>query len=101
MHINNSNYRVLYYSLYAYLKKILFPNYEKFPLSIMSNKTIFTCVTCNIAYNDADLQRDHYKTDWHRYNLKRKVAELPPIPYEAFQEKLEQQKVQVSLVESY
>jgi hypothetical protein len=28
------------------------------------------------------MQREHYKTDWHRYNLKRKVVDLPPVTAE-------------------
>lgn len=48
----------------------------------------FTCITCRVAFKDADIQRAHYKTDWHRYNLKRKVAELPPVSAESFQEKV-------------
>ena len=48
----------------------------------------YTCITCRVAFADADLQRGHYKTDWHRYNLKRKVAELPPVTAENFQERV-------------
>jgi pre-60S factor REI1 len=44
----------------------------------------FTCLACNVAFNTADQQRFHYRTDWHRYNLKRKVAELSPISAEEF-----------------
>jgi len=40
---------------------------------------LLTCITCSVAFKEASDQRDHYKTDWHRYNLKRKVAELPPV----------------------
>jgi pre-60S factor REI1 len=50
--------------------------------------TSYTCVTCRVAFKDADIQRQHYKTDWHRYNLKRKVAELPPITAEDFQRRV-------------
>jgi pre-60S factor REI1 len=39
----------------------------------------FTCVTCHVAFHTADDQRTHYRTDWHRYNLKRKVAAMPPV----------------------
>lgn len=35
-----------------------------------------------------DLQRAHYKSDWHRYNLKRKVAELPPVTASEFKQRL-------------
>lgn len=37
-----------------------------------------------MAFIDGDGQRDHFRSDWHRYNLKRKVAELPPVSREAF-----------------
>jgi len=43
------------------------------------NSGLLTCITCSVAFKEASDQRDHYKTDWHRYNLKRKVAELPPV----------------------
>ncbi|CAD6188196.1 unnamed protein product [Caenorhabditis auriculariae] len=50
----------------------------------MDTSTGLTCVTCAVAFNSADLQRDHYKSEWHRYNLKRMAAELPPISSEQF-----------------
>lgn len=58
----------------------------------------FTCITCRVAFKDADTQRSHYKTDWHRYNLKRKVAELPPISAEHFKEKVLAHREAVSAV---
>ena len=54
----------------------------------MSTPQRFTCITCRVAFEDADTQRSHYKTDWHRYNLKRKVAELLPVSAENFQDKV-------------
>ncbi|ROT36225.1 zinc finger protein [Sodiomyces alkalinus F11] len=48
----------------------------------------FTCNTCAVAYRNIDLQRGHMKSDWHRYNLKRRVASLPPISSEIFNEKV-------------
>ncbi|XP_064648367.1 cytoplasmic 60S subunit biogenesis factor ZNF622-like [Lineus longissimus] len=56
----------------------------------------YTCITCRVAFLDADLQRAHYKTDWHRYNLKRKVAELPPVTAENFQERVLAQRAQLA-----
>lgn len=50
--------------------------------------TPYTCITCRVAFRDMDLQRDHYKCEWHRYNLKRKVADLPPIKFDDFDEKI-------------
>lgn len=55
----------------------------------MSNHT---CLNCNVKFQNADIQREHYKTDWHRYNLKRRVAELPPITAEEFQKRVIQQR---------
>lgn len=55
----------------------------------------FTCNTCGIKFVTADLQRQHMKTDWHRYNLKRRVASLPSISSDVFAEKiLSQQQVE-------
>ncbi|KAJ3285984.1 hypothetical protein HDU79_006913 [Rhizoclosmatium sp. JEL0117] len=51
--------------------------------------SLFTCLACHVAFRTADTQRDHYRSDWHRYNLKRKVAELPPVSSENFALRLE------------
>lgn len=51
-----------------------------------------TCLNCNVKFQTADIQREHYKTDWHRYNLKRRVAELPPVTAEEFQKRVIQQR---------
>ena len=48
----------------------------------------FTCNTCQVAFRSSDLQRAHMQTDWHRYNLKRRVASLPPLSSEIFTEKV-------------
>lgn len=48
----------------------------------------FTCISCNVKFADADIQKSHYKTDWHRYNLKRKISQLPPVTSEEFQERV-------------
>lgn len=48
----------------------------------------FTCNTCGIKFITAELQRKHMKTDWHRYNLKRRVVGLPSILSDVFAEKV-------------
>ncbi|KIW04167.1 uncharacterized protein PV09_04483 [Verruconis gallopava] len=48
----------------------------------------FTCNTCQVAFKSSDLQRTHMQSDWHRYNLKRRVASLPPLSSEVFNEKV-------------
>ncbi|XP_066481556.1 cytoplasmic 60S subunit biogenesis factor ZNF622 [Tiliqua scincoides] len=58
------------------------------PALLASAMASYTCITCRVAFKDADIQRAHYKTDWHRYNLKRKVADMPPVTAENFQERV-------------
>merc|ERR1719273_2049266 len=48
-----------------------------------------TCLTCQVGFTDADLHRTHFKSDWHRYNLKRKVADLPSVSVEVFDSRKE------------
>ena len=48
----------------------------------------FTCITCHVLFQNADFQREHYKTDWHRYNLKRKIVELQPVTEDDFKQKV-------------
>ncbi|XP_064126833.1 cytoplasmic 60S subunit biogenesis factor ZNF622 isoform X2 [Loxodonta africana] len=52
----------------------------------------YTCITCRVAFHDAEMQRAHYKTDWHRYNLRRKVADMAPVTAEGFQERVRAQR---------
>lgn len=40
---------------------------------------LFTCITCHVGFREAEDQRAHYRTEWHRYNLKRKVADMRPV----------------------
>lgn len=63
----------------------------------MSN--VYTCITCQVLFKTADLQREHYKLDWHRYNLKRKVASIPPVTLEEFEERAKQHREQAENVD--
>lgn len=38
-----------------------------------------TCRTCRAVFNDLQQQRDHFKTDWHRLNVKRAVKGAPRV----------------------
>ena len=46
--------------------------------------TKFTCLGCRVKFESVELQRSHFKSDWHTYNLKRKVCQLEPINLESF-----------------
>ncbi|KAG0057148.1 hypothetical protein BGZ89_001926 [Linnemannia elongata] len=50
--------------------------------------SLFTCLACHVAFKTADIQREHYRSDWHRYNLKRKMVELPPVSADMFAQKV-------------
>lgn len=40
------------------------------------------CSTCNAFVGDSKQFRDHFKSDWHKHNLKRKTRQLPPLTEE-------------------
>ncbi|ORY38205.1 hypothetical protein BCR33DRAFT_720911 [Rhizoclosmatium globosum] len=44
----------------------------------------YTCLSCRVSFDSAEYQRNHFRSDWHKYNLKRKVVELPPIDLQEF-----------------
>ena len=54
----------------------------------MSSSGVYTCNSCVLTFDASDEQRAHMKSDWHRYNLKRRVAQLPPISFETFDSKV-------------
>ncbi|KAI9317949.1 C2H2 type zinc-finger-domain-containing protein [Dichotomocladium elegans] len=58
------------------------------PQQSIPSENHYTCLACHVVFSTSELQRDHYHTDWHKYNLKRKIAELTPVSAEEFAEKL-------------
>ncbi|GAB7362590.1 hypothetical protein MBLNU230_g2904t1 [Neophaeotheca triangularis] len=60
----------------------------------------FTCNTCQVAFRSSDLQRTHMQSDWHRYNLKRRVASLPPLASDVFAEKVLANKATAAATEA-
>lgn len=53
---------------------------------------LFTCISCQVAFQTPESQRNHYQTEWHRYNLKRKVVSLPCVTLDQFNSKTEGKK---------
>jgi len=47
-----------------------------------------TCISCRLSFRTSKEQRLHYQTEIHRFNLKRKVAELPPVTQELYEQKI-------------
>jgi len=48
----------------------------------------YKCIACRMVFETSESQRNHYKLEFHRFNLKRKVAGLPPIQQEVFDKKI-------------
>lgn len=36
-----------------------------------------TCLVCGVVFASLDEQRSHFKSDWHRLNVRRKLKNLP------------------------
>lgn len=53
-----------------------------------------TCISCQIVFETGETHRVHYKTDWHRYNLKRKIINLPPVDQPTFESRILKQQAQ-------
>jgi len=49
------------------------------------NESLFYCATSNVAFTSEAELKAHYQGEWHRYNLKRKVAGLPPVTRDFFE----------------
>ena len=47
---------------------------------------LLTCISCNLLFLNIDDLKTHFKSDHHKYNLKRKIVNLPPITTNQFNE---------------
>ncbi|KAI0081870.1 hypothetical protein K474DRAFT_1586518 [Panus rudis PR-1116 ss-1] len=66
----------------------------------LSTQHLFTCLSCSIAFYNAEDQRVHYRSDHHRYNMKRRVAGLPPVSAEVFNQKVLERQSQTAVAAS-
>ncbi|PCH43710.1 cytoplasmic protein [Wolfiporia cocos MD-104 SS10] len=64
------------------------------------NGSLFTCLSCSIAFHSAEDQREHYKSDHHRYNMKRRVAGLPPLSVVMFNQKVLERRAETAIMAS-
>ncbi|KAI9260565.1 hypothetical protein BDA99DRAFT_572655 [Phascolomyces articulosus] len=56
--------------------------------STAGSPDVLTCNTCDLVFSTNDRQdhRKHFSTDWHRYNIKRKlVLKQPPVSLSEFE----------------
>ena len=47
-----------------------------------------------VVFDSMDALKSHYKSDWHRYNLKRNVAGLPVVGKDLFDRVMQQAAIQ-------
>ncbi|CAF1103430.1 unnamed protein product [Rotaria sp. Silwood1] len=55
-------------------------------LQNLSISDTLACATCQIQFTDRTEQTLHFKSDWHRFNLKRKLRNQPPFSSEKFED---------------
>ncbi|KAK7692678.1 hypothetical protein QCA50_004311 [Cerrena zonata] len=65
-----------------------------------SGQNLFTCLSCAIAFFSAEDQRVHYRSDHHRYNMKRRVAGLAPVSAEIFTQKVLDRQAETAIMTS-
>ncbi|KAI0356180.1 hypothetical protein OH77DRAFT_1452953 [Trametes cingulata] len=65
-----------------------------------SHSGLYTCLSCSIAFHTAQDQREHYRSDHHRYNMKRRVAGLPPVSAELFNQKVLERRAETAIMAS-
>ncbi|KAJ4988004.1 pre-60s factor [Stagonosporopsis vannaccii] len=52
-------------------------------------RQLWPCSSCRLSFGTGDLQREHMKSPWHVYNLKRRIASLPPISLSVFEDQIQ------------
>lgn len=45
------------------------------------------CLACQCPFDSREEQMEHYKLDWHRFNLRQRIVGLPPVTVEEFERK--------------
>ncbi|XP_020787567.2 ankyrin repeat and zinc finger domain-containing protein 1 [Boleophthalmus pectinirostris] len=46
-----------------------------------------SCLACKCSFTNREEQMEHYKLDWHRFNLRQKMEGLSPVTVEEFERK--------------
>lgn len=82
-----------------------------------SEQPTFTCLSCLVGFLTAEGQRlfhklrrqtlltddlsgNHYRSDHHRYNMKRRVASLPPVTLDIFNQKVLERRQETAIIAS-
>lgn len=62
-----------------YLSRTDSSTFQQSTMADVDSSHVFTCISCAVAFNDPALQRQHFASDWHRYNMK--VSSGVPLPF--------------------
>lgn len=54
----------------------------------MTASSAYTCISCHAVFSSSDAQREHYRSEWHRCNLRRKVDDVPPLTEAVFLQRI-------------
>lgn len=52
------------------------------------------CGSCERSFESQEDRKEHYKSDFHRFNIKRKLANLPPIDIDEFEKLTENEDLE-------
>lgn len=47
-------------------------------------KSGLTCALCQLTFGSVDEQKEHFRSDWHRHNIRRNVSGKPVLLEEEF-----------------
>ena len=53
-----------------------------------------------INHSTKNIAGEHYRSDHHRYNMKRRVAGLPPVSAETFNQKVLERRAETAIMAS-
>jgi hypothetical protein len=61
---------------------------------------ITKCNTCKAAFSTVELVREHYRTDWHVFNSRRRASNLPHVSLQEYRKQFPPKKKSSDVVES-
>lgn len=65
-------------------------------LSNLSISSTTSCSTCGINFGSIEDQRQHFKLDWHRFNIQNKLKGLKAVSEDQFEAQLDEDQVSLS-----
>ncbi|TRZ27062.1 hypothetical protein HGM15179_000107 [Zosterops borbonicus] len=63
------------------------PSYEEKAHGVTEVPEKMCCLTCGQVFGSREEQTEHYRLDWHRFNLKQRLLGRRTLPAEVFEEK--------------